>query len=135
MPGILGDGGTSEALEEDALGGFQTSVGLRLGFGGAGRLASPRKAAAPPADPVVAVPVVPMKPVREGLPEGVISQPAPAFILPDATRTPLRTLTAGTSVRVLEEKGEWVRIEWNDDQFGRRVGYVQSKFVTIRRTP
>jgi hypothetical protein len=63
---------------------------------------------------------------------GLISQNAPVFLLPDASRTPLRTLPAGTSIRILEQKGDWVQIEFNDAQFGRRVGYVQSKFVQLR---
>jgi hypothetical protein len=71
-------------------------------------------------------------PQVDRFPTGVIAQAAPIFILPDATRTPLRTLPAGTSVRILEEKGDWIRIEFIDAQFGRRVGYVERKFVQLR---
>lgn len=134
IPGLLGDGGTSGSLEEDLLGGFQTSVGLRLGFGGPAS-APPSRRANPPATPSTSpTPDTPGKPEVQRTPEGVITQAAPVFILPDATRTPLRTLSAGMTVRVLEEKGDWVRVEWNDSQYGRRVGYVQRKFVT-RRAP
>jgi hypothetical protein len=65
----------------------------------------------------------------------VIAEATPAFILPDATRTPLRTLPAGTTVRILEEKGDWVQVEFNDPQYGRRVGYVQRRFVQLRQRP
>ena len=63
----------------------------------------------------------------------MITASAPVFLLPDATMTPLRTLTAGTSIRILEEKGDWIRIEFRDNQYGARVGYVQRKFVQVRQ--
>ena len=51
----------------------------------------------------------------------------------DHQQAALRTLPAGTSVRVLEEKGDWVRIEFRDAQYGPRVGFVQRKFVQVRQ--
>ncbi len=123
VPKVLGEGGVSGANDEDLLGGFQTSAGVRLGFGGptprARRPAStPERTALPPA--------LPQR--KADLEAGVITDAAPVFLYPDATRTPLRTLAAGTSVRILEETPEWVRIEFTDN-FGVRVGYVQRKFV------
>jgi hypothetical protein len=41
-------------------------------------------------------------------------------------------LPAGTAVRILEDKGDWVRVEFNDQQYGRRVGFVERKYVQIR---
>ena len=55
IPDLLGDDGASGVLGEDSLGGFQASVGLRVGFGG------PRHFALPPArrDPAIDAPVSP----------------------------------------------------------------------------
>ena len=55
-------------------------------------------------------------------PTGVISAAAPVFLLPDATRTPLRTLAAGTSDQELEEEGKWIRVEFNDGRYGPPAG-------------
>ena len=129
IPGLLGDDGVSALLDENVLGGFQVSAALRFGFGGQphGVPSLPRAAPAP----------TPMEPEKTVPPQvlasaGLILRTAPVFLLPDATRAPLRTLPAGTSVRILEQKGDWVQIEFNDAQFGRRVGYVQTKYVQVR---
>ena len=61
---------------------------------------------------------------------------APIFIQPGA-QTPLRVAAVGTSLRVLKlevwatEQGEWAQVEFNDPQFGRRVGWVQTKNIQI----
>ncbi|HJR58289.1 MAG TPA: hypothetical protein VJ813_02780 [Vicinamibacterales bacterium] len=57
---------------------------------------------------------------------------APIFIQPGA-QTPLRVAKVGTSLKVLQEEGEWVEVEFSDPQFGRRVGWVQKKLVRIFR--
>lgn len=125
VPGVLGEGGVSGVNEQDLLGGFQASAGLRVGFGGpAVRVRRPP--APPPAERSTLPPVLPQK--RIDLESGVIIETAPVFLYPDTQRTPLRTLPAGTSVRILEETPEWMRIEFTDS-FGNRVGYVQRKFV------
>ena len=130
VPGILGDEGASGALDENTLGGFQAFVGLRLGFGG------PSYAAPPPRTPETTAPTQPtLITPPERLPEAVITEPTPVYLLPDATRVPLRTLPAGTPVRILQEKGDWLQVEFTDSQYGRRVGYVQRKFVQPRRAP
>jgi opacity protein-like surface antigen len=131
IPDILGSGGTSAVLNQDAFDGLQTSVGVRLRFGGGPR---PAKAAAPP----------PTAPAREmeqpkmprsvqSLDFGVIVERARVFLLPDAKRTPLRNLEPGTSVKVLEEMADWIRVEFSDPQYGPRVGFVQRKFVQMRK--
>jgi hypothetical protein len=65
--------------------------------------------------------------------EATVKAPAPIFLLPDATRVPLRTAAAGTRLRVLEENADWVKVEFHDPQFGPRVGYIEARHVTIRR--
>lgn len=62
----------------------------------------------------------------------VVIEPAPIYLTPDATRTPLRTLAVNTTLRVIGEKGEWFRVEFRDPQFGPRVGYVARDKVRIR---
>ncbi len=62
----------------------------------------------------------------------VIVPAAPIYIRPDAT-VPLRTAAEGTVFAVVGEEGEWLRVEFEDPQFGRRTGYVLAKFVTIER--
>ena len=118
VPGLLGDDGVSAAFEEELFGGFTASVGIRIGFGGPRRVVPPARPPAPPAStsPDAAAPARGSR-----LDGGVILEAAPVFLLPDTTRTPLRTLAAGTAVRVLEEKGDWVRIEFRDNQYGARV--------------
>jgi hypothetical protein len=56
---------------------------------------------------------------------------APVFVLPDATRTPLRMLTPGTRLRVLRDQGEWLRVEFDDPRWGPRVGYIERKHVEM----
>jgi hypothetical protein len=133
------------------LGGFQVGGGLRLRLGNApGASASPRSKREPPravpperggtdAQPTPAngatVPsqAAPAEPAR---PSPVPARPrtattlrvrASVFVLPDATRTPLAVLPAGTYLKVREESGEWLTVEFSDPLWGPRVGYVLKK--------
>jgi opacity protein-like surface antigen len=63
---------------------------------------------------------------------GVVTEPAPVFLLPDATRTPLRTLPAGAVVSVREVREDWVQITFNDGILGSRTGWIQRRFLVIR---
>jgi hypothetical protein len=49
----------------------------------------------------------------------------------DATLEPLRTLEPGTSVMVLAEDQDWVRIQFYDPLLGPRIGYVERKHILI----
>jgi opacity protein-like surface antigen len=129
VPDLLGDAGVSAAFEEDDFGGAQATAGLRVGFGGSPQYRPPARTAPSREAPPEAV--TPTARTEAGT--GVIVESAPAFLLPDAKRTPLRTLPAGTSVRILEEAGDWIRVEFKDPQFGARVGYVQRRFVQVRK--
>ena len=57
----------------------------------------------------------------------------PVFIAPDATKTPLRVASAGTTFVVLEDAGEWTKVQFQDPQWGRRVGYVATKDLRVHR--
>jgi opacity protein-like surface antigen len=127
VPDLLGDGGVSQALKEDDFGGFHLGAGVRIGFGG--------RKAAPPTQPE-STQVPPSEPTRapgtvKTAPMGTILTSAPVYLRPDESREPLRTLEAGTSIRILREDREWIRIEFVDRLLGPRVGYVLRKYVHI----
>jgi opacity protein-like surface antigen len=126
VPNLLGEDGASGALGEDDFGGGQIGIGLRIGI--AGTSAPPRRRPAPPVKQQETTP-----PRRIDEESAVLIEAAPVFLLPDATRTPLRVLSAGTVVSVLEQSGDWVRVQFSDQQFGPRVGYVQRKYVQFRK--
>ena len=65
---------------------------------------------------------------------GAVSVAGPVFLLPDATRTPLRTLPVGTIVRIGEIRGDWVQVTFNDGALGARTGWMERKFLTIGPT-
>jgi hypothetical protein len=65
-------------------------------------------------------------------PRATVVTAAPIFIQPGA-QVPLRVAKPGTTLKVLQEEGEWVEVEFNDPQFGRRVGWVEKKLLRIAR--
>ena len=137
VPDVLGDGGVSAAVGEDSLGGFNASVGLRIGFGGRPHVGSPSGTPGPskPGSPTgaaapVLVPTDVQAPASRSS-EGTILEAAPAYILPDPTRSSLKTLEPGTRVVVRQEKGDWLQVEFNDTQLGQRVGWVLRRFVRL----
>jgi hypothetical protein len=46
----------------------------------------------------------------------------------------LTTLPAGTIVRVLDIKDEWMNVEFRDERFGPRVGYVLKTHVKVEES-
>lgn len=57
---------------------------------------------------------------------------APVFIRPDGSvLTPLRTAVVGTRFVVIGESGEWLNVEFQDPQFGRRIGWVRRALVQV----
>jgi hypothetical protein len=50
---------------------------------------------------------------------------------PTAGVQPLRTAAVGTLLKVLGEKDDWLQVEFNDPQYGQRLGWIQKKFVTV----
>ena len=61
-----------------------------------------------------------------------VTTTAPIYLQPGA-QTPLRVAAVGTVLKVLKEEGDWVEVEFNDPQYGRRVGWVQVKFIQVSR--
>lgn len=71
----------------------------------------------------------------QGPPRGVLTQAAAVFLVPDAARTPLRTLPQGAVVRVMRVEGDWLQVEFDDPQLGRRVGFVRKEQVKPETPP
>lgn len=61
----------------------------------------------------------------------VVITEAPVYLLPDATRKPLRMLPVSTALTVTRTQGDWLEVTFNDPQFGRRTGWIQQKFVKV----
>jgi hypothetical protein len=132
VPNLLGDGGVSAAYGEKDFGGFQLGAGVRVGVGGR-RL---RKAPPSDDDKTTEQPREPRDPYRfptrtQTSDAGTIVGSAPVYLRPDPKLDPLRVLQAGTSVKVLQENGEWIRIQFEDRVLGSRVGYVLRKDIQL----
>ncbi|RPJ79494.1 MAG: hypothetical protein EHM13_13350, partial [Acidobacteria bacterium] len=60
-----------------------------------------------------------------------VTQDAPIYLRASVSQAPLRVAAAGTVLRVLQQQGDWVQVEFSDPQWGRRVGWVQLSLVRI----
>jgi hypothetical protein len=69
---------------------------------------------------------------QTNVPRATVASDAPIFLQPGAP-IPLRVAKAGTALKVLSEEGGWIEVEFNDPQFGRRVGWVEKKLLRIAR--
>jgi hypothetical protein len=54
---------------------------------------------------------------------------APIFIGPEVSETPLRVAAPGTVLIVLDRRADWIQVQFNDQQWGRRVGWVHRALV------
>ena len=60
-----------------------------------------------------------------------VTQNAAIYVRAEVAPTPLRVAAPGTKLRVLQDNGEWLPVEFGDPQFGRRVGWLQRQNVTL----
>jgi hypothetical protein len=60
---------------------------------------------------------------------------APIFLTPNEQLAPLRVAKEGSLLRLIEQEGDWCNIEFQDPEYGRRSGYIRSKFVHINPSP
>jgi hypothetical protein len=60
-----------------------------------------------------------------------VIEKAAVRIEPSLTRIPLTTLAPGAVVTVLNVEGDWVNVEFEDDRYGRRFGYMQRRSVSL----
>ena len=58
---------------------------------------------------------------------------APIYLKPDIARTPLRVAAVNTSLKVVEDNGEWLQVQFLDPQYGTRVGFIESKNVRVHK--
>ncbi len=146
VPGILGEAGTSSVIGDDVFHGGSVSVRFVAGTRGHSVARSePRTAPGdrtpdrPPPSRTQA-PVKPAEPDDHTPPskttigadrkDATVNISSGIFVVPDATRTPLRVLEAGTRIKVLEATEEWLKVEFRDPQWGPRVGYVLRRNCT-----
>jgi Outer membrane protein beta-barrel domain len=107
-------------------GGLQAAVTVKVRI----LAKEPARVPARPAPPRTAPGTAPRPPVGT-IATAVTTATAPVFLRPDATLTPLRQLPTGTHLRVLDQTAEWLHVEFEDRQYGRRVGYVQKAFARV----
>ena len=65
-------------------------------------------------------------------PTATVTLAAPIFVAPGA-KVPLRVAAKGTFLHVLKEDVDWVEVEFQDPQYGRRVGWMEARFLSISR--
>jgi hypothetical protein len=62
----------------------------------------------------------------------LVATASPVYLLPDATRTPLRTLPVGVTLTILQRQGDWLQVTFEDAQLGRRTAWIEAKAVRVR---
>lgn len=62
----------------------------------------------------------------------LVATAAPVYLLPDATRTPLREVPVGMALTILQRKGDWLQVTFEDGQLGHRTAWIEAKAVRIR---
>jgi hypothetical protein len=82
---------------------------------------------------MLAVLAIPGQASAQSVTRVAVSAPAaPVLVKPDPAMTPLRLAKEGSVLNVIASEGEWYRIEFQDPQFGRRVGYIEKRHVTVQ---
>ena len=61
----------------------------------------------------------------------VVTAAAPIYLVPDVRRIPLRTVEVREYLSIRKKEGEWLRVDFQDLQFGLRTGYIQTRFVNL----
>lgn len=56
---------------------------------------------------------------------------APVFLTPTDNQQPLRVAKEGSIIRLLGTEGEWYHVEFEDPQYGRRIGYVKKSSAVL----
>jgi len=56
---------------------------------------------------------------------------APIYAAARETPTPLRVAAVGSRLRVLSTEDDWVQVEYNDPQLGRRIGWVLLHYISL----
>jgi len=59
----------------------------------------------------------------------------PVFGNPNANQAPLRVAKEGSVMLLVTTNAEWTQVEFQDPEYGRRVGYVQTRWLRIDSAP
>jgi hypothetical protein len=62
---------------------------------------------------------------------GSVVAAAPIYLLPDRANQPLRTAAEGTILDLLTREGDWIQVRFRDPEFGPRVGFIESRFLSL----
>jgi hypothetical protein len=65
----------------------------------------------------------------------IITASAPVFPTADDTQPPLRVAREGSVLLLISSSDGWHHIEFEDPQFGRRIGYVQQRYARLGTPP
>jgi Outer membrane protein beta-barrel domain len=60
-----------------------------------------------------------------------VTMAAPVFLEPNTNREPLRVAREGSILVLDEVNGDWCRVQFQDPEYGRRTGFIQTRFVRI----
>jgi hypothetical protein len=72
----------------------------------------------------------------QGTPQtATIVATAPVFGSPNANQAPIRAAKEGSVLLLIDTNAEWTQVAFQDPEFGRRVGYVQTKYIRIDSAP
>lgn len=61
----------------------------------------------------------------------VVRVDSPIYLLPDASREPLRMAKAGSILRLVGVSGDWMNVEFQDPSLGRRAGFILTRNVAV----
>lgn len=78
---------------------------------------------------------VPAPPAQRPMAKAIAITPIYVSAPPNLTLGPIRTAAVGTVFLVLGEKGDWVNVQFNDPDYGARVGWVDKKLIAILENP
>jgi hypothetical protein len=109
------------------LGGVETTVGVRLSFGGRPIAKVGHTAGGAPRTTVIEHTSKSSDAPRR---TAVTIGATPVFVKRGAP-TPLVTLPAGTRLTVLSTSDGWAMVEFDDARWGRRVGYLEERLVKM----
>jgi hypothetical protein len=71
-----------------------------------------------------------LRPEHYGPTATTVNADAPIYVMPDASRAPLRVAKKGSRVNVIEAfDADWWSIGFIDPEFGQRRGYVETQYL------
>ena len=81
---------------------------------------------------MLAVLATPEQASAQGATRVVVSATAaPVLVKPDPAMVPLRMAKEGSVLTVIAAEDAWYRVEFQDPQYGRRVGYIEKRHVSV----